>query len=173
MDGGETDNEPSGEQEEEVAPPGWYADPYGAPEMRRWDGKRWTLEGKPWPTPEVEVESSVEEAGTSPAPFNWPALVATLVMAGSVAFMFQPNCSWEDDGASVYGACLARDLPRAYNALDVLLNWALGPLLVLFGLLGVRRRYARGRWVAGGLAALGVCLLAVEVLWWMNWQSAN
>ena len=172
MDGGETDNRPSGEQAEASAPPGWYADPYGAPAMRRWDGEHWTLEDRPLLTPEVEAATPGEAAESSPAPFNWPALAATLVLAAFVAFMFQPNCSWEDDGAFVYGACLARDFPAAHNALDVLLSWGLGPMLVVFGLLGVRRRYVRGRWVAAGLAALGVSLLAVEVLWLLNWQSA-
>ena len=139
MDGGETDNRPSGEQAEASAPPGWYADPYGAPAMRRWDGEHWTLEDTPLPTPEVEAATPGEAAESSPAPFNWPALAATLVLAAFVAFMFQPNCSWEDDGAFVYGACLARDFPAAHNALDVApVLGPLGRLLVVFGLLGVQ-----------------------------------
>ena len=38
MDGGETDNRPSGEQAEASAPPGWYADPSGAEAGRPADG---------------------------------------------------------------------------------------------------------------------------------------
>jgi hypothetical protein len=137
MDGGKTDNEPSGEQEEQVAPPGWYADPDGAPVMRLWDGKRWTLEGTLCPTPEVAAEVSVEDAESSPARFNWPALVAsTLVAVGFVV-------SWLSESG--------------------LGDWYLTPVLVmLFGGLGADPKYGSGpgHFVALVLAVAAACLVA-------------
>ena len=131
------DSETGNGQEEDVAPPGWYADPYGAPTMRRWDGEHWTLEDKPWPTPEAE-------AGSSPAPFNWPALAAALFAAWFVA-------GWFRGGSG--------------GALDTFR--ILSPLLVmLFGVLGAGPKYASGpgNFVALVLAVMGACLVGLFLL---------
>ena len=132
MNGGDTYDSPSGEQVEEVAQPGWYPDPYGDPVLRRWDGERWTLESKLWPTPEVE-----------PAPFNWPALVATVIAVGY-------GVSWFGGGPSVF-------------------LFSLSPLLLmLFGGLGADGRYASskgpGQFVALVLAVAGAGLALLSLL---------
>ena len=171
MGGGETDNRPSGEQEDEVAPPGWYPDPNGYPGLRRWDGQRWTLEDSPLPTPDVGAGSWADAEESSPRPFNWPALVATLLAASVVAYFLLPSCSWEEDGAFVYASCLQRDRPTAYDALLTFVSYPAPPLLFLFGLLGARRKYGPSRWVGIGLAGLGGGLLAISFLWWLMWRG--
>lgn len=168
MDGGGTDSRPPGEQAEDVAPPGWHADPDGAPELRRWDGEHRTLESKPASTPEAE-QSPLVDAESSRAPFNWPALVATLAAASIVAFFVQPPCSWEENGAFVSGPCLARYFPAAEDALVMFVAYAAAPLLVVFGLLGARRKYRSGRWVGTGLAGLGICMVAIYLFWVVMW----
>lgn len=129
MNGGETHNSPSDAQAEEVAEPGWYPDPYGDPVLRRWDGERWTPESKLWPTPDVV-----------PAPFNWPALVATVIAVGY-------GVSWLRGGPSVLG-------------------FYLSPLLLmLFGALGANHRYASskgpGYFTALVLAVAGAGLIVL------------
>lgn len=109
-------------------------------------------------------------SGTSRGPFNWPALVATLAATSIVAFFVQPPCSWEEDGASVSGPCLARYLPAAEDALVMFVAYAAAPLLVVFGLLGARRKYRSGRWVGAGLAGLGICMVAIYLFWVAMWM---
>lgn len=89
MDGAES--WPSRGRHEEVAPPGWYPDPSGAPVLRRWDGERWTLEDRLWPTP--------ERRRRGPHAFNWPALAGTLMAASTLAYS-----RLDPDGVVTYAA---------------------------------------------------------------------
>jgi hypothetical protein len=63
-------------------PPDWYADPHGAPQLRYWDGERWTEHVSPVPSPAVDASAAPEPARKRRGP-----LVPLLVSAGIVVVL--------------------------------------------------------------------------------------
>ncbi len=98
--------------------------------------------------PDEDGSGSDHPSNPSHGPFNWPALVATILAAEFWGYLILPPRN-----------------PTTYAALAYL-NLAAMPLVILFGLLGRRRKYLRkpGRVVATVLTGLFTLLLAGYLL---------
>ena len=149
----ETADRHPGEHARPGSPPGWYADPVRKSSLRRWDGEHWTTDVDP-PAAVAELQPPARRRE-----FNWPVLVAILVVALYPASMF------------VLLAPGSREESEALWILAYATLFIGPPVFVLLGLLGIRRRYSTASRIVGLLLIGG---LGLYFIWaFVSWSASG